>query len=388
MKKNTVKMHSVINTMETSGDLLTSPCFEIEGGNGLEVFIQASMHGAEVQGNGVIYHLINFFEKFPLYGKMTLIPLVNPIACNTHSGGHTQGRFEFINGENWNRLYTDICKKDEKETKLDFKMFVTEHFKDKEEEIRKKFKKKLKESLIYYKNFLKENGRGLDGLRTHHLNLQIMAATSDIVLDLHTGPVATDYLYVAEYMKNRAKEMQFPFMLVIPLEFAGAFDEATFSPWVALTSEFEKMGRNIFNHFDAFTVELGSEEQLDLNYAKTQSLKILNYLAFKQVCDLSDVKKWAKSESVETNSQKQFWCLLKDYRRYYSPIGGLCHFAKKPGEHFKKGEVLYQILNFKEKKFLTDILAQNSGIIITNHTSANVRQGTSVLQVMENINQF
>lgn len=385
MKKNIIKKHLLTQTQEASGDSLTSVVFELEGLKGPEVYIQSSMHGAELQGNGVIHHLLEFFEQNTLKGKMTLIPLVNPVASNAHNGGHTQGRFEFMSGENWNRLYTDILRKDELETKLNLRNFVGDNLEESEVEIRKKFKKKLKDALTHYKKFLAANPRGLDGLRTHHLDLQIKASSADIVLDLHTGPVATDYLYVADYMKERARDANFPFMLVIPSEFAGAMDEACFSPWVGLVQEFENHGRNISNHFDAFTVELGSEELLDLALAKTQTFRLLQYLAHKGVCEMSEVKKWGKGLS---NPKEQYWCLLKDYRRYYSPSGGLIHYKKKPAEFFEAGETLFEILNFKEKKHLTEINARYDGIVIYHHTSSSVREGTNIMQVMENYYKF
>ena len=385
MKKNIIKKHLITQTKESSGDHLTSVVFELEGLKGPEVYVQASMHGAELQGNGVIYHLLSFFDEYTLKGKMKLLPLVNPTASNTHSGGHTQGRFEPMTGENWNRLYTDILKKEEMETKLNLKKFVSDNLKETESEIRKKFKKKLKDALIHYKNFTKSNLHGMDGLRTHHLELQIKASSADIVLDLHTGPIATDYLYTADYMKERAWQTKFPFILVIPSEFAGAMDEACFSPWVGLYLEFANQGRNLNNHFDSFTVELGSEEILDLAHAKTQTFRLLQYLASKGVCELGDVKKWGKGHD---NPKEQYWCLLKDYRRYYSPSGGLINYRKKPGEFFEQNDILFELLNFKEAKHLTPVKACTDGIVIYHHTSSSVREGTNVMHVMENYFKF
>ena len=65
------------------------------------------MHGAEVQGNAVIYQLLEQLKDMHLTSDITLVPYANPIACNQKSGEFTLGRFDPITGTNWNRMYQD-----------------------------------------------------------------------------------------------------------------------------------------------------------------------------------------------------------------------------------------------------------------------------------------
>ena len=69
------------------------------------VYIQANMHGAEVQGNAVIFQLLELLKDCEIQSNITLVPYANPVACNHKNGEYTLGRFDPITGVNWNRMY-------------------------------------------------------------------------------------------------------------------------------------------------------------------------------------------------------------------------------------------------------------------------------------------
>ena len=57
-------------TQMANGQAMTVPVYTIKGtGNGPSVYIQANIHGAEVQGNAVIYQLMEQFKQLDCYGK-------------------------------------------------------------------------------------------------------------------------------------------------------------------------------------------------------------------------------------------------------------------------------------------------------------------------------
>ena len=89
-----------------SGAALTVPVYRIKGSDqGPNVYIQANMHGAEVQGNAVIFQLLELLKNIELKGSITLVPYANPVGCNHKNGEYTLGRFDPITGVNWNRMY-------------------------------------------------------------------------------------------------------------------------------------------------------------------------------------------------------------------------------------------------------------------------------------------
>jgi uncharacterized protein len=166
-----------------SGDHLGLTLYRISGESpGPHVHIQASVHGAEVQGNLVIMELIRQFAKIPLHGSVTLIPLANPLATNTKVGTHTQGRYNSVSGHNWNRNYTDLS------SYLDAKTFAQQHQGSDWKKIKSAYKLAIVEACNQASTHLSKNGLS----ENHKLNLllQKLAAPADIVLDLHTGPIA------------------------------------------------------------------------------------------------------------------------------------------------------------------------------------------------------
>ena len=91
-----------------NGDTLSIKVIDIKGDNqGPSCYIQASMHGAEHQGNALIYHILDYAESHDIQGSLRIIPQANPLAINTKTGNYTQGRFNPNTGHNWNRLYSN-----------------------------------------------------------------------------------------------------------------------------------------------------------------------------------------------------------------------------------------------------------------------------------------
>lgn len=379
--KNLEKIEYPIKKL-ANGDDLNLRAFRITGKEpGPHVHIQASVHGAEVQGNAVIFRLLEFFEENDFNGSITFIPMANPTGINNKQGPNTQGRFNPQSGTNWNRSYEDITKSE---------FFNLDKFLEKEKNlidntkwsaVSSAFKKYLVEVISLIQSSNKEYG--VEENKKLGLLLQKIAAPSDIVLDLHTGPIACRYLYCGEHNKNRAPDLGFPFNLIIPDEFGGAMDEATFMPWVVLN---QALDFELFP-FESYTVELGSEERIDLEEAGHDAALILNFLKKRGMI--------AEEIVLKAREYDQKACYLKDYRTYYSQRGGLVEYLQKPGDTFKKDTPLYNVLNMSElteKTHLTDCLtevkAQASGIVINHHPSSVIMEGAPIYQVMENFFDF
>lgn len=347
------------------------------------VYIQANVHGAEVQGNAVIWELMSFFSKNDFKGSLTFVPTANPQALTHKSGTYTQGRFNPLSGNNWNRNYTDITES------RHFKVsgFVEENGECDEVTLKKKYKEYLYESLKKEQEDLTDYGLSTD--RKVNLILQELACAADIVLDLHTGPVATRYLYSAQFEQEKAKDLGFPFTLIIPNEFAGAMDEACFIPWVKLATAFDKKGKEFKIPIESYTVELGSEELIDSKAAKEDASLILNFLSKRGMLSKE------ANESLKSHyphiSHDQKACLLSDYKTYAAPKGGLVEYLGKPANHLEKEELLCRILSFKNLKEVEDLEScyeelklKEKAIIINHNPSAVVSEGDPLYQVMEN----
>ncbi|EQC44373.1 succinylglutamate desuccinylase/aspartoacylase family protein [Bacteriovorax sp. Seq25_V] len=350
--------------------------YTIDQGNpGPTVYIQASVHGAELQGNLVIKNLINTLKSKVVFGKIVLIPLANPFASSQKIGTYTFGRFNPVTGDNWNRNYHDVAKKEKEGTigYIDFKKFVNENQSNSVEEIKYNFKSTLKDTLQKFRET--QDSFGISDNKDLFTTLQLLASEADIVLDLHTGPIATRYLYAPQYLKEKSKDLNFPFTLLIDHEFAGAMDEATFYPWVRLKEELEIAGIAFENTFESYTVELGSEEIIDSKAADIDTANILNFLKARSVIN----------ESATIDKTAQVFCHISDYQTYRATRSGLCEYLIAPGMSFKKGDLLMRIYQFDNldlevEKQQHDILAVTDGIVINHNHSSNIKKGMDLLQ--------
>jgi hypothetical protein len=339
---------------------------------GPKVYIQASLHGGELQGNAVILSLIEELKQSELRGTVVLIPLSNPYATNNKLGKYTFGRFNPNTGDNWNRNFIDLIKHEQ----INLTPFCRRYLKDSEEFIREKFQ------LLLQKEFKKLEMKLTKCNELHDNNklniiLQKISSSADIVLDLHTGPSATEYLYSASRSIEEVKHLHFKHVLEVDHDFAGAMDEATFIPWVHLENTFERLGRKINFNFHSFTLELESEEGFSLSMAKLQTKKILNYFIYKKLIPgKSTAKPYTKAH-------------LSNYITIYSPHSGLIDYEVELGKHFKQGDCLgsiYQFHNLESEdssKYKLPVIANFDGILINKCPSSAIQEGMELFQVMK-----
>lgn len=355
-----------------TGEMLNLKTYTISGNPGPHIHIQASVHGAELQGNAVILQLMDMLNKTQVHGSITFIPLANPYATNNKHGTYTYGRYNPVTGDNWNRNYRDIIK----DAEFNIEEFAQENKDLAWNDIKDKFKEKLEKTFNSHIEKL-EKSKTLSENNKLNLLLQQLAGSADGILDLHTGPVATRYLYAAEYEREVAHYLKFKHVLVIPEEFGGAMDEACFMPWVHLKNAFKKIGKDIDLDVESFTLEFGSEETFCMKSATKDVESIVNYLRYKGVLE-------GTPDQIDSNA-----CLLENYRTIYSPNGGLVDYHFLPGEKFKKGDNLASFYNLKKidpndpiTSSRSQVIAQEDGIVINRCPSSSVHQGMELFQVM------
>lgn len=375
------KENKVIKTLP-SGDTLSINIFTIDSQKpGPVVYFQSSVHGSEHQGSAVIFTLMNQLKNTDFCGKAIFVPNANPYALNNKSGQYTSGRFDPTTGENWNRLYQNFTQTKEVSTRQFVQSFINDNLeliKNKDIlKLKETFKNKLKHSMNTYLEA--QDNQYLNTSRKLHISLQKLAIDADIVIDLHTGPAATRYLYSPEYLKNEYKAFCFPFNLIIPEKFWGAMDEVAFIPWFNLMDELEKTHQITTPIlFSSYTLELGSEESLSFEEAQKDSIKIINYLNSKNM----EIN--IENTSAPTDS---YSCKLKDFKTYYNDEAGLYDFIKPPGSFCRKGEVMAKAINFAHvymEDISFDYIAKNDCIIINHFSGASVPEGSELFQVMEN----
>ncbi|WP_028109585.1 succinylglutamate desuccinylase/aspartoacylase family protein [Ferrimonas futtsuensis] len=364
----TVTTHSLVVGQQATGTDITVPVIRFSGsGSGPSTYIQANVHGAEVQGNAVIHHLVQMLKKHPPLGDVVLVPMANPLGINQKSGEFTLGRFDPVSGENWNRQYH-------------FDPGLVQHLAQtmthaSEQELAQAMREGIRAQLDakLASPFGVKSGQHLA------LRLQQMALEADIVLDLHTGPISARHLYVPQYARARAHLFNIPLNILIPSDFDGAMDEASFSPWWQLSEAMAKLGRELPVLVDAFTLELGSQEYLNVDDAYWDALGIARYLQHQGVLPQFD---------APLPQITQHACQLKDYRPVYSPCGGQIEYLASLGQTVEPGQPLARIWHFDAlmtgKRESRDLTLPETAIPVLNFASASVRQGTELFKVLTN----
>lgn len=366
-----------------TGDSLEIPIFRFKGSaNGPSVYIQSSIHGAELQGNAVIYELLKYFAKNPPLGDVVLVPLVNPYGANFILGDFTYGRFDPSTGDNWNRLYWKaICASDsdrQDDYQIDVQKFVQENINLSVTDRHAKFQTALQTALkAYYENQKKQ---GMYYGQRLAAEIQTMAFQADIVLDLHCDTISERHIYVPKYAKDSACYFDISYLVTIDNVFSGALDEASFFPWWSLTKAEEKQGIHSSPGVESFTIELGNKELLAPAQTETDVASIIKYLQYRKVIAGDAVS----PKAIKRYAVDKFYCLHTD-------SGGLVNFCCTLGAHYKPGDKLAEILNFRkavETKQIDSIVslvnAPENCIAITQSSSSAAHEGTIILKLFTN----
>ncbi|WP_372942336.1 succinylglutamate desuccinylase/aspartoacylase family protein, partial [Shewanella sp.] len=137
-------------------------------------------------------------------------------------------------------------------------------------------------------------------------------------------------------------------------------------------------GREFAVPVSAFTLELASQERIDLADALVDAKGILAYLSHRGVI----------REKVEPANMARFGCYLKDYKKFHSPKAGLIEYCAAVGQPLDAGQALVNILRMD--LYGTDEAQQVISlpmdcVPILHFASASVHQGTELYKVMTNV---
>jgi len=330
------------------------------------VYIQSSMHAAELQGNLVIFHLLDYLEKHPPLGDISIISHCNPLAMNNMSGSFTYGRYDPMDGSNWNRYYF--------KSNIDFAHFSKKNISNSFESYKKNFRKLLVQEIDDFIN--KNSSWKMTRSQILATSLQRHALNADIVLDLHTDKKAIDYVYSPEYSKESSSELGFPHVFLIPNISTGSLDEAIFSPWWSLQQSFLKLGRTDDVAVDAFTIELGSEGVINNNSSIRQVRRILNYLSYKKVLKFQSS---CFPDLGEISSKVSFYSFL-DFEAFHAPYGGIYEWFITPGQCILKNQIIGRCLKTYNQSTI-NINSPCDSTIISINAEGSIPKGTHIFNL-------
>lgn len=373
----------VLRTNAT-GQALTAPVFWCRGRNPRPLaYIQANVHGAELQGNAAILALFDLLEKEPPRGTLILVPRANPIAANQQVGDYVAGVYDFASGLNFNRSYINLTgpSRGSSACYVDVDAFAAVHRDATLAEIRDGFHEALKAALGAVRDSL--GPWGMEARLEFALAIQELAIEADVVLDLHTGDRAPRYLYAPEGATAATRAFGIPFVLEVPPRFAGALDEASFVPWNDLAEAFRRLDRTDVRRFvDGFTVELGSMNSFSMAQGAEDAKRIASALRYYGVLD----------GEPDEPTHRIVACSVGDYKSVYAPASGLVDAALVPGTLVRKGDLLARMVDParcaippRAQDAFVEVRAPEDGVVLLFHAFASISKGMRLLSMMTNI---
>ena len=374
-----------VRTLAT-GHVLTAPAFFCRGRQEHPLaYIQANVHGGELQGNAAILALFDQLAALEPLGSLVIVPRVNPISANQVMGDWVAGVYDFQTGINFNRGYVPLTgrtRENPAEFYVNADAFAQAHRDAQLPEIREKFRAALRAGLARARSEAATWGTELK--LELALAIQELAVEADVVFDLHTGDRAPRYLYIPEGAHAAARALGIPFVLEVPAHFAGALDEAAFVPWQHLSDAYLRLGReDVPRLADGFTVELGSMNSFSLSDAETDARRLVSALRFYGVLE----------GEPETWSTPQVRCAIDHYRSIYSPASGLLEMLVPPGTAVKAGDLVARVadpsrcrtLPPRSSEAIVDIRVPEDGVVILFHAFSSIMKGARLLSMMTRV---
>ena len=364
--------------------------FELVGEkDGPQLYLQSGVHGAELQGHLVIQELINQLPDLLNRGRVTCIPCANPMGLNHKIGEFTAGRYHPVSRENWNRNYLELASTDTKDiwnwesilphmeqdnwVEL-FRNYCIQVLKQKLDSERNKYSLSLAKKLAW--------------------TLQLEALKADLMLDLHTGPQSTRYIYTADFAALKSIDLGFDYSIVIPPEFGGAMDEACFMPWVHLRDKLSQKNLDMEIPVESYTLELGNEEKVCTASAINDLAGIFHFMMKRGMIEKQAYEQWVESVPFLQPNEDRFAHSqagkLDEFISYRAPESGLVEYLVNPGCHVEAGQAIFEIhrptqcLNRKARI----IEARQSGVVINICQSSAVTEGMRLIDILQNTYQL
>ena len=370
----------VLRTNAT-GHALTAPVFYCHGRNERPLaYLQANVHGGELQGNAAILALFDLLEKEPPRGSLVLVPRVNPVSANQQVGDYVAGVYDFHSGQNFNRgyLYLTGPSRASSAPYVDVDAFAAVHRDATLSEIKDGFREALKAALVAIRD--SSATWGLEARIEFALAIQELAVEADVVFDLHTGDRAPRYLYAPEGATAATRAFGIPFVLEVPPRFGGALDEASFVPWNDLAEAFRRVGRPDVRRFvDGFTVELGSMNTFSLAQGAEDAKRIASALRYYGVL----------AGDPDDPAYRIAACAVADYQSIAAPAGGLVDAVVTPGSPVRQGDLLARIVDPsrcglppRSADAVVEVRAPEDGVVILFHAFSSVPKGVRLLSMM------
>jgi len=325
---------------DSEGVTYEFPVFRFEGTDrqAPTAYLQAALHAGELPGVVAIDALMPMLARAEAEGRVkgaiTVVPWANPIGRAQYHFGEHQGRFNLGTRTNFNRGFPLLAAPDAK-LLPDATLGGAD----------RRLKKRLVELSL---------GR-------------------DIVLDLHCDDEGLAYLYVHTslwpHMANCAAAMDADAVVLWSEDASGTFEGASIMPYQTVPANVARFDRRAVT-----TVEYRGMLDVDGALAASDAGGLYRLLVTRGVVHDPSVAKAASFSGAVVP--------LENIEMMPSPRAGAILYDVKPGDRVKKGDRLATIVHAPgEADGRTEVLAPQSGFILTRRSRRIIRAGEDLLKL-------
>ena len=259
-------MHEIIHTIRGLGlgteHALTVLAFGDDGARPW-VHVQGGLHADEGPGMIAARALCDLLEGETVTGRVTVLPVANPIGLGQTVLGHGIGRFDLADGANFNRGYPDLAP--------DAMARIGTLGTDVAANVAL-----IREALAAALD-ARPAPTPADRLRQ---TLMRLALGADMVLDLHCDGEAAVHVYTQaahmEVFAPLAAHLGARAVLLADVSGGNPFDEAVSRPWADLAAAFPEAA--IPRALASLTVELRGQRDVDRQTAAVDAAAIVAFL--------------------------------------------------------------------------------------------------------------
>ncbi|PQV54005.1 hypothetical protein B0G83_101187 [Paraburkholderia sp. BL21I4N1] len=327
--------------------------------NARSAYLHAGLHADEHPGLLVLQHLLEKLRQLDaagaIDGLVTVVPYANPMGMSQRLFGAVAGRFDFENGENFNRNFPLLDQQ------------VAAYLAEAPD------RAMLPEQWrILFAGMLGQAAATSPSQALKH-ELAKLAIAHDIVLDLHCDTDCIAHVYASELQAERATRlaglMGSPVAMLEPREAGGgAFDQVHSSAWGTVQAAGLLSERD--SGFSA-TIELRGQTDVTDELAAADASNLLRFLESEGVLT-------AESPATLKMTNQSVEVFPLDGASHVScPCAGVIVYRKAPGDQVSVGEVIAEVVLLDGNGFnqRVPILSTVNGLMIVRQLKKLVRPG-------------
>ncbi|TCG05524.1 hypothetical protein BZM27_32990 [Paraburkholderia steynii] len=327
--------------------------------NARSVYLHAGLHADEHPGLLVLQHLLEKLLQLDaagaIDGLVTVVPYANPIGMSQRLFGAVVGRFDFENGENFNRNFPRLDQQVAAYLAEAPDRAMSPH------ECRSLFTDLL------------ARATATSPSQALKLELAKLAIEHDIVLDLHCDTDCIAHVYASELQIDRATLlagiMGAPVAMLEPHQAGGgAFDQVHSSAWGTVQAAGLLSARD--SGFSA-TVELRGQADVSDELAAADAANLLRFLESERVLTAET------SPTLRVADQLAKVFPLDGASHVPCPCAGVIVYRKAPGDQVSVGEVIAEVVPLDGCGFnqRVPIISTVDGLMIVRQLKKLVRPG-------------